>query len=229
MPRQDAQLGEFGLARAAMVLGLALAALAPGCTTPADDRAQIFNEDGVHLFSQGDFGGALDSFDMALTLRPQDASLLFNVGECYDRLGDVKAAEKYYGSCLMRYPKHADARLALAELLYRTGQKPRADQLIEDWLRQDTKSADAFVLDAWRLRRAGAYPQAQGRLQQALDLEPHNRRALAELALLYELTGMPERSYALYERILSREPGQAQIAQRLEQLRIKGVSRPLPD
>ncbi len=40
---------------------------------------------------------------------------------------------------------------------------------------------------------------------------------------------MPQRAYVLYERILEREPEQAQIAQRREQLRIQGVSRPLPD
>jgi hypothetical protein len=40
---------------------------------------------------------------------------------------------------------------------------------------------------------------------------------------------MPQRASALYERILEREPGQANIAQKLDRLRVKGVSRPLPD
>jgi len=231
MPRQDAQAGQPGPVLA-VLFGLALAFLAlllPGCATPGSERARLFNEDGVQLFAKGDFANALDSFDLALTLQPQDPTLLFNVAECYDHLGDVKGAEKFYGSCLMRAPKHADARLALAELLYRTGRKTQADPMIDEWLRQDPKSADAFVLEAWRLRQTRAYPDAQSRLEQALDVEPHNRRGLAEQALLYELTGMPQRAYVLYERILEREPGQAQIAQKLEQLKVKGVSRPLPD
>jgi cytochrome c-type biogenesis protein CcmH/NrfG len=84
-------------------------------------------------------------------------------------------------------------------------------------------------LDAWRLRGAKMYPEAQGRLQQALDADPHNRRALAELAVLYEVTGMPQRAFVLYERILERDPAQTQIAEKLEHLRVLGVSRPLPD
>jgi tetratricopeptide (TPR) repeat protein len=212
----------------AICLGVA-PVLLTGCVSTGEDRARLFNEDGVLLFAQGDYTAALDSFDLALTLRPQDPTLLFNVAACYDHLGDAQRAEKFYGSCLMRVPGHADARLALVDLLYRTGQKPQADRLVDDWLRQDSRSAEAFVLEAWRLRQARAYPEAQGRLQQALDIEPHNRRALAESAQLYEVMGMPQRAYVLYERILQREPDQNQIARRLEQLRIQGVSRPLPE
>lgn len=213
----------------AILGGLLLALLASGCAAPAEDRARLFNEDGVELFNRGDFANALDSFDLALTLQPQDSVLLFNVAQCYDRLGDVADAEKYYGSCLIRSPKHADAKFALVELLYRTGRKAQADSMVDDWLRQDNKSADAFALDAWRLRQANSFLEAQGRLQQALDIDPHNRRALAELAVSYEQSGMPQRAAVIYERILEREPAQAQIEQRLEQLKIQGVSRVLPD
>jgi Flp pilus assembly protein TadD len=224
---RDAQSGVFRPVLA-MLGGLAVVFLA-GCVAPMDDRARLFNEDGVQLFAKGDYSAALDSFDLALTFRPQDATLLFNMAECYDRLGDSGAAEKFYGACLLQAPKHADARLALVRLLYRTGRQPQADQLIDTWQRQDPQSADSYVLDGWKLMQARNYPWAEGRLQQALDLDPHNRRALAEFGHLCELMGMPQRAYVLYERIVQREPAQAEIAQRLERLKVQGVSRPLPD
>jgi Tfp pilus assembly protein PilF len=224
------QIAQAGASRpiAAILVGLALAVSA-GCVSTVDERARDLNDDGVHLFAQGNYAAALDSFDLALTFRPQDSTLMFNVAECADRLGDVKTAEKYYGSCLLRAPKHGDARLALVALLHRTDRQAEADRLIDEWLAQDGQSADAFVLDGWRKLQAKQYPEANGRFQQALDIEPHNRRALAELAYMYESTGMPQRAYALYERILEFEPQQAHIAQKLEQLRAKGISRPLPD
>ncbi len=49
------------------------------------------------------------------------------------------------------------------------------------------------------------------------------------MAILYELMNMPDRSYVLYEDILERDPKQAEIAQRLEVLKVKGVKRPLPN
>jgi Tfp pilus assembly protein PilF len=230
MAHWNAHLGGPGPKSALLFVALAAACLMPaGCTSMSEDRARLFNDDGVQLYAQGDFAGALDCFDLALTLRPQDETLLFNVGQCYERLGDAAAAEKFYGACLLKSPRHADARMALVEILYRTGKKPQADRIIDEWLQESPNSADAFVLDAWRLLRAKAYPEAQGRLQQALDIDPHNRRALAELAVLYEQTGMASRAYVLYERILERDPSQAHIAQKLDQLRLMGVGRPLQD
>jgi Tfp pilus assembly protein PilF len=224
-PRRKARvLASFGLLLAGLAIPLS------GCALPqGEDRAQLFNDDGVHLFSQGDYRSALDSFDLALTLNPQDPGLLFNIAQCYDRLGDVKQAEQYYGYCLVRAPNHGDARLALVEMLYRTGRKPQADRIIEDYLRANPKSADALMLDGRRLREEKALPQAQGRLQQALDAEPTNRRALIEMAVLYEQLKMEDRALVLYERVLTREPNQAQVAECVSRLRDKGIRRPLPE
>ena len=211
-------------------LAACLGVLLAGCVSaPTEDRAKLFNDDGIHLFTQGDFRSALDSFDFALTLKPQDPGLLFNVAQCYDRLGDFKQAEQYYGYCLVRDPEHGDARLALTELLYRSGRKPDADRLVEGYLRENSGKADAFVLDARRLRDEKALPQAQGRLQQALDIDPQNRRALTEMAVVYELSGMPDRALVLYERVLTRDPSQAPIAERVSRLKDNGVRRPTPD
>lgn len=223
MPRVRGPLRQAGV-------GCVLALLLAGCVlTQGEDRAQLFNDDGVHLFAQGDYRSALDSFDLALTLKPQDPSLLFNIAQCHDRLGDAKRAEQYYGYTLVRSANHGDARLALVELLYRTGRKPQADRLIDEYLQGNPQTADAYVLDARRLREEQALPQAQGRLQQALDLDPQNRRALTEMAVLYERQQMPDRALVLYERVLAREPEQAQIATLVSRLRERGVQRPLPD
>jgi Tfp pilus assembly protein PilF len=201
-----------------------------GCaTTPVGERVQLYNDDGVYLFAQGNYQGALESFELALTLNPTDSSLLFNTGQCHDRLGQTEIAEKYYLDCLQRSAKHVDARQAYVALLYRTGRAEQADQLIGDWLQEQPGLADTYVLDAWRLRQKNAIPQAQGRLQQALNLDPHHRRALTEMALIYEQAGMPERARVLYERILAREPQQHEITQRLDALRAKGIQRPLPE
>lgn len=215
------------MARRSPILLLLLMLL--GCTAASDDRWRMFNEDGVQLYAKGNYRDALDSFDYALTLRPNDPVLIYNAAQCYDRLGDAKKAEQYYAYCLERDKKHGDARLALVSLKHRTNRAPEANQQIQDWLKQDPQSADALVAEAWRLRQERAYPLAQARLQQALALDAHNRRALTELAILHELQGMPDRSLVLYERILTRDPNQIEIVERVEQLRAKGVKRPVPN
>ena len=206
-----------------------LAIFIAGCATTDQDRWRVINEDGVALFSKGNYHEALESFDYALTLNSQDPILLYNMAQCYDRLGDTKTAEQYYSSCLQRDPKHGDARLALITMRYRSGRVSEANVMVRDWLAQDPICADPYVADAWRLRQERNYPLAQGRLQEALSYDLHNRRALTELAILDEVQGMPDRAFVQYERILAREPNQIEIRERLEQLKAKGVKRPLPN
>ncbi len=205
-----------------------LAVIFVGCMGTNEDRWRTFNEDGVQLFNAGEYGKALECFDLALTLHPNDAVLIYNMGQCYERRGDLAHAEQYYANCLERDPKHADARLALISVQYRTGRAGAANLAIESWLKQQPVSVDALVADAWRLRQQRAIPAAQARLHQALSLEQTNRRALTELAILYELQGMPDRSLALYGQILEKEPTQIDIADRAAQLRARGVKMPTP-
>lgn len=200
-----------------------------GCPSATNHRAREFNDDGVHLFSKGDYRNAAESFELALTLTPHDPAMIYNLGQCHDRLGDPVRAEQFYTQCLQLAPRHGQARHAYAALLHRLGRSDEAGRMIDDWLRNEPSLADAHALEGWRLRQERAYPEAQDRLQQALALDPGNRLALTELAILYEQTNMPDRALALYERVLTRHPGEADLVSRVKDLKSRGVGKPLPD
>ena len=174
LPRVKATAGRLAFLACASGLCMILA----GCTSIDEDHWKAINEIGVQSFAQGNYQQALESFDLALTHRSQDPILLYNCAQCYDRLGDTKRAEQFYTYCLQLDAKHGDVRLALLSLYYRTGRAAEAKQQIQDWLKQEPKSADPYVADAWRLRQEKAYPLAQARLQQALSIDSHSRRAL---------------------------------------------------
>lgn len=200
-----------------------------GCQTLESERLRQINEDGVYLYSQGNYRGAIECFDLALTVNPRDEALVYNLGQCYDRLGDAKHAEQYYRTALELNPKHADSRRSLANLLVRGNRAAEANRLIDDFSQSQPNSADALALEGWRLMREKNLPKAQEKFQQALAVDPQNRHALVELGILYETSGRPERALVLYERVLARHPEQVDVARRHEQLKVQGVSRPLPD
>jgi tetratricopeptide (TPR) repeat protein len=208
---------------------LALSFALGGCESASQERLRDYNNDGVYLFQRGDYGAARESFQAALTLKPDDPGLLYNVAECYDRLGDTARAERFYSQCLLQDPNHADCRHALASMLMRMGRRDDAAHLIEGWLAREPRLAAAYAEDGWLWHQAGDLPRAQARLQQALELDPHDRRALVELALVYEAMQRPDRAAALYERVLERDPHQAEIAKRLNGLHTQGAGQPRPD
>jgi tetratricopeptide (TPR) repeat protein len=202
--------------------------LLSGCDTTAQDKFRLYNEDGIHNFSRGNYREARDSFEQALVLHHEDIAVVFNLAQTNERLGDAKAAEEGYQDCLRRNPEFVDARQAYANFLYKNGRSQDANQLIEQWATGNEHKADALVLVSWKLRQQRNYPAAYDKVQSALVLEPHNPRALTELGVLYEKMNLPDRSLVLYERALAENPNQFEVRERVEKLKARGVEKPLP-
>jgi tetratricopeptide (TPR) repeat protein len=200
-----------------------------GCVLPPDERVRDYNEDGVYLFEHANYGAARESFQAALALQPDDAAMLFNLGSCYDRLGDSAKAEKAYHDCLEREPGRAACRHAVLVLLVRTHRQPQAEQLVQEWLAKEPKRAEPYAEAGWLARQSGDLPGAQARLQKGLELEPHDQRALTELGQVYEAMQRPDRALVLYERILARDPKQVEISERVNYLLLHGAGRPHPE
>jgi len=208
---------------------LAFLAGSCGCISESHERVRFYNEDGVRLFQQGEYASARDNFVAAIALTPEDPALYYNAGECYDRLGDVARAERCYNDCLGRDPNQADCRHALAALLVREGRRDQAVAMVQNWLAREPRRAAAYAEDGWLWYQAGDLPRAQGRLEQALELDPHDSRALVELARVYEAMKRPDRAAALYERVLERNPKQTEVTKRLKALQSQGTGQPQPD
>jgi tetratricopeptide (TPR) repeat protein len=214
--------------RALMIAAITFCA--SGCAaTLSEDKVRDYSEDGLYLFQRGKYRDARESFEAALALRPEDPGLLYNIGECHDRLGNAPKAEQCYRQCLQQSPNLAECRHALVVLLVRSGRQPEAVQVVHAWLASEPKLAAAYVEDGWLYHQGGDLPKAQGRLQQALDLEPHNVRALTEMGLVYEAMQRPDRALTLYERALEGDPKQLEITDRVNYLLTKGAGRPHPE
>jgi Flp pilus assembly protein TadD len=206
-----------------------LAACLFGCANDVQERVREYNQDGLVLYQRGDFRGARETFEVALKLQPEDPALLYNLGQCYERLGDVARAESTYGECLTRQPTHAVCRHALVRLLVRQGRSADATRMVEDWLAREPKSSGPYAADGWLWHQSGDLPRAQARLQQALELDPRDVYALGELGVVYEAMDRPDRALVLYERALEQDPNRPEVVRRYNDLKRRGAGPPKPD
>jgi tetratricopeptide (TPR) repeat protein len=101
--------------------------------------------------------------------------------------------------------------------------------MVQSWLAREPGRAAAYAEDGWLWYQAGDLPRAQGRLEQALELDPHDSRTLVELARVYEAMKRPDRAAALYERVLERNPKQTEVTKRLKALQSQGTGQPQPE
>jgi len=208
-------------------LGLVLLA-AVGCATTAQRETRELTDDGVRLFRAGRYKDARETFEAALARSPGEPNLLYNLGRCHERSGNVVRAEKVYQECLFRAPDHPECRHAVAELMVRQNRQPEAQRMVEDWLARSPRCAAAYAEHGWLLRQTGDLPRAHARFQQALEIDAEDRRALVELAALFEQQRQPERALVLYERADRAHPNHPDVKPRLEALLTAGTARPRP-
>ncbi|HEV3235342.1 MAG TPA: tetratricopeptide repeat protein [Gemmataceae bacterium] len=200
-----------------------------GCAQDTAERLKAYNDDGLSLYSQGQFHDARESFEAALALKTDDPGLLYNIGQCYDHDGNAPQAEKYYQECLAHDPNHVAAHHALAKLLVRNQRMPDAVNHVQNWLTSSPGVAAAHAEDGWLWHEQGDLPKAQARLEQALLLDPHEWHALTELGLVYEGLRRPDRAVVLYEQSLGENPNQADVKARVTKLRAEGAGSPKPE
>ncbi|HEY7155566.1 MAG TPA: tetratricopeptide repeat protein, partial [Gemmataceae bacterium] len=132
-----------------------LALLVAACAPTSQERVQQYNDAGVRLFHQGEYDHAREEFQAALRWSPNDPSLLYNLGQCYDLLGQADRAEQIYRACLQQDPDQADCRHALDVLLVQRGRIVEAQQMVQDWLSHNPKLAAAYAEDGWLYRQEG--------------------------------------------------------------------------
>jgi tetratricopeptide (TPR) repeat protein len=199
------------------------------CASDVQQRVREYNEDGVHLFQKGAYRQAKQSFEAARSLAPDSANLLFNLGQCHERLGNTTEGERLYKEYLARAPNHPECRHAWTVLLVQTGRQPEAVRMVEDWLRKEPKLSSPYVEDAWLRAQDGDLRNAMGRLQQAIILDPGDSRALAEIGRIYEKWDYPDRAMLLYERSLALDPQQQELKAKVAELRKNNVKPPRPE
>lgn len=80
------------------------------------ETVEVLNEIGLNLAFLGYFNDAIEYFQRALKHRPQDSSIITNIGVCYLNLNDPTNAQKYFQLALQKNPNDEIARQWLNNL-----------------------------------------------------------------------------------------------------------------
>ena len=206
----------------APLAALALVCMASGCRVPS----QFQNTGGVKLYQQGQYAAAIQKFQQAVATDPNNPDGYYNLASAYQRMGtlygrkeDLDQAERYYNLCLDHDPNHVDCYRGLAVLLAQEGRNEQAFRLLEGWAQRSPTSAAPRVELARLSEEFGDPNLARDHLLAALQADPYDSRALAALGNVYDQQGNQAQALAVYQRSLTRNPFQPQVAARVASLR----------
>lgn len=183
------------------------------------------NAEGVKLYQQGNYKGAVDHFQQALARQPGDPDCFYNLGATYHqqaklfgRPADMQTAEQYYHLCLARNPNHEACQRALAVLLVEENREAGAVAQLQDWARTAPGNPAPHIELARLFQERGDPRQAENHLIDALTIDPNNTRALVALGQLRETAGDPSQAVQNYSRALAVDGRQPAVAAKVAAL-----------
>lgn len=183
------------------------------------------NAEGVRLYQQGNYLGAVNHFQQALAQQPGSPDCFYNLGATYHqqaklfgRPADMQTAEQYYHLCLSRNPNHDACQRALAVLLVEENRGGEAVAQLQAWAQRQPTNPNPQIELARLSQEHGDIRQAENYLIDALAVDPSNPRALVALGQIREANGDSGQALANYSRALSVDGQQPTVAAKVAAL-----------
>lgn len=194
---------------------LSLLVISPALTGCNQSSGFVMNESGKTLYAQGQYTAARREFERALIDRPDSPDYAFNVASAMRKQGDLIGAERMYRHAMTLDPRHQPAHHGLADMFVDQGRVAEADTHLQEWADTQPYLAESHVENAWFLRQQGDTVGAEQSLRRALQVDPKNPVAMAQLGDLYEVSGHPDEARAMYQRSLAGNPYQSEVKARM--------------
>ncbi|HEU0095748.1 MAG TPA: tetratricopeptide repeat protein [Rhizomicrobium sp.] len=162
--------------------------------------------EGLKLSSQGRHVEAIARFEQALAVRPDDARVLFALGNTAHVLGLTGPAEQFFRQVLTLEPGRKEALVNLANLLRASGQFDAAIALLEPALAREPGAVEFHLTIGSAWREKGEDARAIRHYRAALETDPNYAPALANLADMLCDAGDRAAARTLYDRAIKTDP-----------------------
>lgn len=215
----------LGLPRYQFLLSLLLICISmTGCRLAADRQNSI----GRQAYESGQLAQAINHFQQALNLNPNNSDAYYNLASSYYQLGKQNKSEQWIGQAEQLFrqsialnDQHIDAHRALSALLIETNRERHAFDLVDAWRQRYPQSAEPMIEIARLYQEYGDHRRATDFLSDAVRLDSQNVRALKALGHVREAQGQFNLALENYNRALQLDQSQADVAQRVQQIAVR--------
>ena len=178
-----------------------------------------FNNSGRAYYQRGQYAMARDEFYRASLDDPRNPDYRHNLAMAMKKTGNVAGAERVLRQNLTEVSAmHQPTYHSLSQLLAEQRRYAEAQDLLQGWAVAQPYIPQSHVELAWIQREMGNPVAAEQSVRQALQVDPRNPAALAELGQLYEDHGQPDRAASMYQRSLASRWAQPQVQSRLQMI-----------
>lgn len=153
-----------------------------------------------------DFKRALNAYQSALTIKPNDPEVQTNLGAVYMKVGEKEKARLAFKSALSLSPKTLSALYNLGVLYLAEGDYKNSINCLEKATRIDGKNPSLFFTLACVYYEKGDLMKAEANFKKAIKYDTNNAAAWYNLGLVYRDKGEKEKAVKALEKAVSLNP-----------------------
>ena len=196
-------------------------------------RANQHNAAGLQAYQAGQVSQAINEFQRALNVDPQNANALYNLGASYAKLGKesrnvtwIEQAEQLFRQAISVDSQHVQAHRGLSALLIESGQEKFAFDLLDQWRLRNPSSTEPLIELARLYQEYGDQRRASDLLTDALKLNSNDTRALKALGHVRETQGQYKLALENYLSVIQLDPEQVDLFPKVAALQVQLAKNP---
>ena len=171
-----------------------------------DNDPFLFNIKGSCLCETGDLNNSIISFEKAITLKPDYAEALFNLGVAHQRLNQPEMAIESYEKTLNIQHAYPAAHHNLGIIYFQKDQLNSAIKSFEWAVAYSPNYSEAYYNLGAAFQKNRQFEKAKKQFEKAISINPNYAQAYESLGILCEIINLPNEALGNFEKALKVNP-----------------------
>lgn len=197
--------------RLLFLIGIVALFIFSACGESMHSRVDRLKQEGAGHFSQQNYSSAIQKWEKAIEITPNDAALLKKIGNAYLHLADWQRALKAYKDALAWLPHDTEILLCVGKIHLLQMDIKAAEQAWEQLKDAPYKNSSLYVFHGDLLVIKQNLYLAELDYRQALTIDQNNFAALIKLATCLLAQEKKEAALEMYSRLDAMHPEEASI------------------
>jgi Tfp pilus assembly protein PilF len=202
-----------------LATNLSLLTTNPTSVQTSEERVVALITEGNELLAQGNHAAAVQKFEQAIAISPEEEDLHYNLAIALAKLGKTADARKHYEEALRIFPDYAEAHNNLGNLLMNENNLEEASAHFREAIKSMPDNASFHNNLGTALGRQKRIAEAIVEFEEAVRRAPTYVEARVNLANTFLITGRVDEAISQLDEALRLRPGFAPAVQTMQRAR----------